>query len=173
MQNTAVVINMDSQILRGRIAIQDGKRLLDFLNERYPGSGEIECSPFIALTEVQIQHRDGREENTETMYINHRTIRMVRTSEADDARGNAVKTRNFPYVPKLPVMVTIYTSDSELTGYLHCREKQDIANLLALRKPFIPCTGVKIHNLLAGTWEEAAFAAVNSEQIFSIKKRKD
>jgi hypothetical protein len=170
MQSIAVVVNMDSRTLQGFLAIQEGKRILDYLNERYPGSGEQEISPFLTLTAVKTHYRSGRNETAETLYVNNKAIRMVRTFGPDDARGNAVKNRSFPYMPKLPVKVIIGTQDSELIGYLHCREKQDIDNLLAMRKPFIPCTDVKIHNLLDDSWDEAAFTAVNSAQIISITR---
>ena len=98
---------------------------------------------------------------------------MLRTMGENDARGIAAETRKFPYLPKQPVKAAIYTADCELTGYLHCREKQDIANMLSLRKPFIPCTDVEINDFLFNSRDHAAFAAVNSNLVVAIKKEEE
>jgi hypothetical protein len=170
MQNITVIINTDSQNLSGTFALQEGKRLLDFLNERYPGCGELEISPFVTLTDVKIHHKDGVEETADTIYINRHAIQMLRTLGENDARGVVAETKKFPYMQKLPIKAAIYTAGCELTGYLHCREKQDIANMLSLRKPFIPCTGVDIHDFLLNSWDHAAFVAINSNLVVAIKK---
>jgi hypothetical protein len=161
---------MDSRSLSGTFSIQEGKRLLDFLNERYPGSGELEISPFITLSDVNIYHKDGRHETADTIYINRQAINMMRTSGENDARGLAAETRKFPYMPKLPMKAVIYTADSELTGYLHCREKQDISNMLSLRKSFIPCTDVNIHNFISNSRDHAAFVAINSNLVVAVRQ---
>jgi hypothetical protein len=169
MQNINIEVKMDSRSLRGTFALQDGKRLLDFLNERYPGSGEMEISPFITLNDVKIFHKDGKEETAGTVYLNRQAINTLQTFGENDARGIAVQNKKFPYVSKMPVKAVIYTPDSELTGYLHCREKQDIANMLSLRKPFIPCTDVNIHDNQLNSDAHAAFAAVNSNLVVAVK----
>jgi|WetSurMetagenome_2_1015567.scaffolds.fasta_scaffold00944_13 hypothetical protein len=170
MQKIAVVVNMDSQVMKGTFVLQDGKRLSDFLNERYPGNGELEVSPFLTLTDVTIHHHDGRIETADTMYVNHKVIQMLRTQGENDARGLASETRTFPYMLKLKVKATIYTTDCKLTGYLYCKEKQDIGNLLSLRRPFMPCSDVQIHDFQSNITENAAFVAVNSNLVFSVKK---
>lgn len=171
VENIVVVVNMDSQTLSGTITLQEGKRLSDFLNGRFPGSSDVVTNPFINLTDVKIYHKDGRKETTESIYINRQTIQMLRTLSENDARGiGAAETREFPYVQKMPVKTAIYTEDYELIGYLHCKEKQDISNVLSQKQTFLPCTDVKIHDYRLNSWDNAAFVAVNSDLVFSIKK---
>lgn len=77
MQCLPVVVNTEAQNLSGSISLPEGVGLSDFLNGYQPNNGVLEISPYIKLTNAKIHHADGREETTDTVYINRQTIIML------------------------------------------------------------------------------------------------
>ena len=170
MQNVAVTVHTQEQVLTGVVSLSPDKRLSDFLNSDFTKQSDS-SGMFLKLTDVTIDRADGIKGRAGTIYINKEAIQMLRTLENDSARGIGAKDgpKQYPFVHKLPVRATMYLLDYELNGYLHCTNEQEIPRLLAQELAFLPCTDTKIRSVSEDYSWDAGFVAVNRRQICSLQ----
>ena len=87
MQNVAVVVHMQEQVLTGVVSLSSGRRLSDILNTNSIKQSDS-SGTFLKLADVTIDSTDGIKERAEEIYINREAIEMIRTLEKDAARGS-------------------------------------------------------------------------------------
>ncbi len=170
MDKILVVVHMQAHLLTGYLTIPRGRRLSDYLNG-YSESDQLPATDFIELTQAAIYHANGKKEEAKSIFINRESIEILRTIEENDARGIGSEegAKGFPYIKKIPVKAKINLPDYEMEGQLHYKEKQDLGQLLAQRRTFIPLTKVTIHDISKDTWEDSGFVAINRTKVYSIR----
>ena len=158
MQNVAVTVHTQEQVLTGVVSLSPRKRLSDFLNSDFTKQSDS-SGMFLKLTDVTIDRGDGIKGRARTIYINKEAIQMLRTLENDSARGIGAKDgpKQYPFVHKSPVRATMY-----LLGY-------EIPRLLTQELAFLPCTDTKIRSVSEDYSWDAGFVAVNRRQICSLQ----
>lgn len=171
MQSVVVAVHMQTQVLTGSVSLPSGKRLSDLLNSN-PKEQSNTSSMFLELTDVEISNANGSKERAKTIYINKNSIHMLRTLQYDSARGIGARDgpKKYPFIDKVPVGVTIRLPGYDLNGYLHCTNIQQVAQVLAQKLAFVPCTNSKIHDVNRDEWLNADFIAINKSQISSFRQ---
>ena len=170
MQNVDVIVHIQGQVVTGVISLPDGKRLSDYLNGDFNkqsyGSGK-----FLELTDAKTDSGDGIKKKTDTIYINKEAIQMLRTLEKDSARGIGTEKeqKQYPFVQKIPVRVTMSLPDCDLSGYLHCTNKEEISNLFTSELPFLPCTDARVQVFRENYSWNTGFVAINKSQVHSVQ----
>ena len=170
MQNVAVAVHTQEEVLTGVVSLSPGKRLSDFLNSDFIKQSDS-SGMFLKLTDVTIDRADGIKGRAGTIYINKEAIQMLRTLENNSARGVGAKggPKQYPFVHKLPVRATMRLVGYELNGYLHCTNEQEIPRLLAQELAFIPCTDATIRSVSEDYPWNAGFVAVNRRRVCSVE----
>jgi hypothetical protein len=129
-----IKLYMQTQIIIGYIyyAPTPEARLLDALNG-LSDTGPMKRGRFLELTEVTIQHNNGREEKLPATYINKATIHLSGTLDnADVGRGIGAQAgpKFYPFVEKSPVPVRLETQSYIVTGNMYRVSYQKVWNVL-------------------------------------------
>jgi hypothetical protein len=165
-----ITLFTQNETLSGSIFISTPEgRLLDELNGRItPGSESRD--KFIKLTDVIIQHMDGRQENVEEVYVNKETIQMAATSSANMRRGIGSKPepKPYPYTEKVPLPVKIVMTGYEIAGNMYRISYQKVEHVLIEKSTFMPLTDAEVISLTGDQRWDVPFIAVNKEQILSL-----
>ena len=136
MQNVVVVVYLESQVLTGYMSLPENTRLSDFLNSSLSDSPD-NTNRFLEMTDVTISYTDGKKEKEDKVYINPKSIKMVKTLDKDLTRGiGACDVKSYPFIEKVPMPVKMHIQSYELYGYLHCFKEQSLAALLTQRQTF-------------------------------------
>lgn len=165
-----IILFTETEVLSGSIFISTIEgRLLDELN------GRITAAPdnrdrFIILSDVIIEHMDGRQEKTAAAYVNRDTIQMAATSSTNTSRGIGGKPgpKPYPFTEKIPVPVKIVMTGYEITGNMYRVSHQKVEHVLIEKSKFIPLTDASISSALNNKQWQVPFLAVNKEQILSL-----
>lgn len=167
---TEIILFMQTEVLTGSIVISTIEgRLLDELNGR-TSFGPENRDKFFSLTDVTIQHLDGRLEKTTLVHINKETIQMAATSSADTGRGIGGKTgsKPYPFTEKVPVRVKIAMSGYEVTGNMYHLSLQKIDHVLLEKTKFVPLTNAEVIALASSKKWNVPFIAINKDHISSL-----
>lgn len=148
-----------------------GRRLLDHLNDVFPGSVP-EYNNFLSATEVQMYSVRGQTETVSFACLNKANILFVRESQDGQTRGLGGKLgpKRYPYVPKSPVAVKLYLSFYTLRGNMHCVQGERPSDTLNLALRFLPLTNVEIFPSEGGSESGVGFVAVNRGQIIFLEE---
>lgn len=155
----------------GYIYCPQGRRLLDHLNDVFPGTVP-EYKNFLSVTEVQMYSVRKQTETVSFACINKANILFVRESQDGQTRGLGGKLgpKPYPYAPKSPVAVKLYLPFYTLTGNMHCVKGERISDVLNLALKFLPLTNVEICPSVGGSESGVGFLAVNREQIILLEE---
>ena len=153
----------------GYVYCLQGRRLLDHLNDVFPGMPP-QNNDFLSVKEVEIHSLRGEVKTVPFVCMNKANIIFVKELEGQ-ARGLGDRTgdKPYPYVSKTPVAVKIYLPFYVLTGYMHCAKGERTSDVMNLPPRFFPLTNVKI-SLSAGNSESVSFVAVNKGQIILLEE---
>jgi hypothetical protein len=165
-----IMLFMQTEVLSGSIFISTPEgRLLDELNGRI-ALGPENRDKFLSLTNVVIEHIDGRQEKTTLVHVNKETIQMAATSSANTSRGIGGKpdSRQYPFIEKVPVPVKIVMSGYEITGNMYRVSHQKVDHVLIEKTTFVPLTDVEVIALASRKRWDVPFLAINKEQILSL-----
>jgi hypothetical protein len=169
-----IKLYMETQILIGNIyyAPTPEARLLDALNG-LSDTGPVKRGKFLELTDVTIEHSDGRKEKLKISYINKATVQLAVTlGAADSGRGIGAQDgpKSYPYVEKTPLPVRIETHDYVINGNMYRISYQRVWHVLEDTQTFLPLTNAQVCTLANGTREVFPFIAVNKEHILSLQE---
>lgn len=165
-----IIIFMQTEVLSGAIYISTPKtRLLDELNGGIT-LGPDTSSKFIGLTNINIQHINGRQEKKVLVYVNKETVQMAATSSADTRRGfgGDPDPKPYPYIEKVPMPVEIVMSGYEVTGDMHRISHQTLEDVLVEKTTFVPLTNAEVRATASNKRWNVPFLAVNKRQILSL-----
>ncbi len=165
-----IILFTQMEVLSGSILISTIEgRLLDELNGRITAAPENR-DRFLKLSDVVIEHMDGRQEKTATAYVNRDTIQMAATSSADTSRGIGSKPgpKPYPFTEKIPVPVKIVMTGYEITGNMYRVSHQKVEHVLIEKTKFVPLTDATISSSINNIQWQVPFLAVNKEQILSL-----
>jgi hypothetical protein len=169
-----IKLYMPTQVLIGSIyyAPTPEARLLDALNG-VSDRGPVKKGRFLELSDVTIQHNDGRKEKLRTSYINKSIVEMAITlGDADISRGIGAQegAKSYPYVEKSPLPVQIETADYVVYGNMYHMSYQKVWNVLEDAPEFLPITHAQIYTTVNNTFESVPFVAVNKDHILSLQE---
>jgi|PlaIllAssembly_1097288.scaffolds.fasta_scaffold312970_1 hypothetical protein len=165
-----IIVFMQTEVLSGSIYISTPKtRLLDELNgglTPVPETG----SKFIGLTDINIQHVNGRQEEKVLVYVNKETIQMAATSSADTRRGfgGDPDPKPYPYIEKVPMPVEIVMMGYEIKGNMHRISHQTLEDVIVEKTTFVPLTDAEVRAIASNKRWNVPFLAVNKRQILSL-----
>jgi len=169
-----IKLYMPTEILIGSIfyAPTPEARLLDALNgvsDRDP----IKKGRFLELSDVTIQHDDGRKEKLTISYINKSTVELAITlGDAEISRGIGAQEgpKSYPYVEKSALPVRIETADYVVNGNMYHMSYQKVWSVLEDAPEFLPITHARICTVANNTLESVPFVAVNKDHILSLQE---
>jgi hypothetical protein len=169
-----VKLYMQTQITMGYIyyAPTPEARLLDALNG-LSDMGPVKRGRFLELSNVTIQHADGRQEKLPVAYINKATVQLAGTlGDADAGRGIGAQDgpKSYPFVEKSPLAVRIETQSYVVTGNMYRVTYQKVWHVLEDTPTFLPLTHAQICTVANGARERVPFVAVNKEHILSLQE---
>ena len=169
-----VKLYMQTQITMGYIyyAPTPEARLLDALNG-ISDIGPVKRGRFLELSNVTIQHADGRQEKLSVAYINKATVQLAATlGDADVGRGIGAQDgpKIYPFVKKSPVPVRIETQSYVVTGNMYRITYEKVWHVLEDTPTFLPLTHAQICTVTNGARESVLFVAVNKENILSLQE---
>ncbi|OGN90123.1 MAG: hypothetical protein A2Z74_01790 [Chloroflexi bacterium RBG_13_46_9] len=165
-----IILFTQTEVLSGSIFISTIEgRLLDELNGRITAAPENR-DRFLILSDVIIEHMDGRQEKTAAAYVNRDTIQMAATSSTNTSRGIGGKPgpKPYPFTEKIPVPVKIVMTGYEITGNMYRVSHQKVEHVLIEKSKFIPLTDASINSALNNKQWQVPFLAVNKEHILSL-----
>jgi len=165
-----IILFLQTEVLSGSISIStQAGRLLDELNRRMT-LGPDSRDNFLELTNVIIQHIDGRQEKTALIHVNKEAIQMAATTSSDTSRGIGAKPgpKPYPFTEKVPVPVKIVMPGYEITGRMYRLSQQKVEGVLMEKIAFVPLTDAEVITLASGKRWEVPFLAVNKRQILSL-----
>jgi len=160
-------------VCTGHVYCLPGRRLLDQLNDVFPGTAS-EAKEFLSVTGGEMYALRGEKKTVEFACLNKANILFVRESEDGQARGfggNPGHMR-YPYVKKSPVAVKLYLPFYVLTGHMHCAEGQRVSDVVNLPLRFFPITDVEINPSVGISESGVSFIAVNKSQIILLEEVK-
>jgi hypothetical protein len=169
-----IKLYMQTQVLIGNIyyAPTPEARLLDALNG-LTDRGPVKKGRFLELSDVTIQHADGRKEKLKISYINKSTVQLAVTlGDADSGRGIGAQDgpKSYPFVEKSPLPVRIETPNYLINGNMYRISYQRVWHVLEDTQLFLPLTHVQVCTVANGTREMFPFIAVNKEHILSLQE---
>jgi hypothetical protein len=169
-----IKLYMQKEIIMGNIyyAPTPEARLLDALNG-LTDRGPIKKGRFLELSNVTIQHLDGKMEKMNRTYINKATVQVAVTmgdTNAGRGLGGMTGPKSYPYVEKLPLSVLIETHDYLINGNMYKTSYQAIWHILEDTLTFLPITHAQITTVATDTQELFPFIAVNKEHILSLQE---
>ncbi len=155
----------------GYIYCPPGRRLLDHLNDVFPGIVP-EYNNFLSVTEVQMYSVRGQTETVSFACLSKANILFVRESQDGQTRGlgGQLGPKRYPYVDKLPVAVKLYLPFYTLTGNMHSVQGERPSDTLNRALNFLPLTSVEICPSEGGSKSGVGFVAVNREQIIFLEE---
>jgi len=155
----------------GYIYCLPGRRLLDQLNEVFPGTVS-EAKEFLSIREGKMYSLREEGDSVEFACLNKVNILFVREFEEDQTRGAGSKLgdKRYPYLNKSPIEVKLYLPFYVMTGNIHCSEGQRVSDVLNLPSKFFPITNVMIHPAV-GDSLRVGFLAVNKSQVILLEER--
>ena len=160
-----------SRVLSGQVSYHTGSRVTELLNgevaintDRAVKSGFIGLSDCTRLDSVDASPKEH------TIYVRKSSIQMVAIADSDTGRGVGADSnhKNYPFVNKSPVEVSLDLDGYTVTGSIYCRQGQTILDVLDDERSFLPMTSVKItrrNNVECSR----PFAAINKRKIESIE----
>ena len=165
----AIKLYLETQVISGFLHNPANERLTDILSGTSVRRPEGRAM-YLELTDVTVQHGDGREETLPSAYVNKAAIELATTSEAHSGRGlgaNKAGPRPYPFVEKSAVRVRLRlrTSGHVIAGNLYRAAYQMVWHVLEERPTFLPLTDAEIGASADGNRWNAPFAAVNKDQI--------
>jgi hypothetical protein len=169
-----IKLYMKTQVVIGNIlyAPTPEARLLDALNG-LADRGPVKKGKFLELSDVIIQHFDGKQENLKRSYINKTTIQLAVTLDGSNAGrgiGGQEGPKSYPYVEKNPVPVRIETENYIVSGYMYSIINQAVWSVLEDTLAFLPLTSAQITTNSTVNRENLPFVAVNKEHILSLQE---
>jgi len=169
-----IKLYMPTQVLIGSIFYTPTPeaRLLDALNG-LADRGSMKKGRFLELTDVTIQHADGRKEELKTSYINKSTVELAITiGDADTSKGIGAQQgpKSYPYVEKSQLPVRIETTDYVVNGNMYHLSYQKVWSVLEDAPEFLPITHAQICTNANNTVESVPFVAVNKDHILSLQE---
>lgn len=166
-----VRLYLQTQVMRGLVYHFQEERFIDILSGIAVKRPENRGS-FLELSQVTIQHTDGKEEKLPVLYVRKVAIHLAATLDPDLARGVGAKagSKPYPFAEKWPVPVWLRTSAYELTGSTYRAAHEQLQNVLEAGTLFLPLTDVHIRSLASNTELKAPFVAVNKDQITYLKE---
>ena len=169
-----IKLYLQKQVLIGNIyyAPTPEARLLDALNG-LSDLGPVKRGQFLELTDVTVEHSDGRKEKLRVSYINKATVELAVTlGDADSGRGLGAEDgpKAYPFVQKSPVPVRIETTNYLINGNMYRVAYQKIWHILEDTLIFLPITHARISRLAQDESENISFIAVNKEHILSLQE---
>jgi hypothetical protein len=169
-----IKLYMQTQTVIGNIyyAPTPEARLLDALNG-LADRGPVKKGKFLELTDVLIQHNDGKQENLKKSYLNKTTIQLAVTlGDANAGRGIGGQEgpKSYPYVEKNPVPVRVETENYMVEGFMYSIINQAVWSVLEDSLAFLPLTSVLIITKSNGSRETLPFVAVNKEHILALQE---
>jgi hypothetical protein len=172
-----IKLYMPTQVLIGSIfyAPTPEARLLDALNG-VADRGPMKKGRFLELTDVTIQHADGRKEKLKTSYINKSTVELAITlGDADISQGIGAQQgpKSYPYVEKSQLPVRIETADYVVNGNMYHLSYQKVWSVLEEAPEFLPITHAQICTNANNTLESVPFVAVNKDHILSLQEENE
>ena len=155
----------------GYIYCLPGRRLLDQLNEVFPGIVS-EAKEFLPIKEGKMYSLREEGETVEFACLNKVNILFVREFEEGQTRGVGSKLGDkiYPYLHKSTIAVKLYLPFYTLTGNMHCSEGQRVSDVLNLTLRFFPITNVKVYPTV-GSSLEVGFLAVNKSQVILLEEK--
>lgn len=150
----------------GYVYCLQGRRLLDHLNDVFPGTLP-ENKEFLFVKEVELYSVRGERETVQFASFNKASILFVREFEDGQTRGLGGKPgeKHYPYVPKLPIAIKLYLPFYVLTGYMHCAKGERLSDVLNSPLRFLALTNVEICPSVGSSESGVSFVAVNKGQI--------
>jgi hypothetical protein len=151
---------MDGAVIGGPISCPAERRLIDIFNSAVDGSG----GDFIRLLGVT----DGEriEARHHEVFVRKSAIDFAAVAVPDAGRGAGANPgrRQYPFVIKDPVRVSLRLPTFVLTGELHCSRGQTMEGVLNTDARFLPLTAVTMirDHRYDGS---RPFVAVNRERI--------
>jgi len=161
-----------SRVYTGHVYCLHQRRLLDQLNEMFPGAA-AESKPFLRVKAGKIYGLRGEKEDVEFACLNKSHILFVREFEEGQTRGLGGKPgyKGYPYVSKSAVAVKIYLPFYALTGHMQCAQGERVSDVLNKEPQFFPLTDVEVNSSLGGRDLSISFIAVNKRQIIFLQER--
>ena len=155
----------------GYIYCLPGRRLLDQLNEVFPGTVS-EAKGFLPVREGEMYALRGDSQLVKFACLNKANVLFVREFEGGHARGVGGKAGygGYPYVAKLPIAVKLYLPFYIVTGHMHCAEGQRASDVLNLALKFLPVTNAEICPSVGNIESGVSFVAVNKGQIILLEE---
>jgi len=166
-----IKLYLQTQVLSGFIYNPSKERLLDILSGISVKRPESRAK-FLELTNVTVQHADGKEESLPSAYVNKAAIELATPLDAHSGRGLGAQVgpKSYPFVEKLVVPVRLRTSGYAITSSLHRAPYQRAWHVLDEKPTFLPITSVEVVALASGDQWKAPFVAVNKEQILFMRE---
>ncbi len=167
----SIKLYLQTQVISGYLHNPANERLTNILSRiavRRPESRAV----FLQLSEVTVQHGDGREETLPSAYISKTAIEMATTLEADSGRGLGAEPRSrlYPFVEKSAVRVRLRTPGYVIAGNLYRAAHQMVWQVLEETLTFLPLTDAEIGALANGDRWNAPFVAVNKERTILLSE---
>lgn len=158
-------------VCTGKVYCLQGRRLLDHLNDVFPGALP-ENKDFLSVREVEMHSVRGQWERVQFACLNKANILFVREFEGDQTRGLGGEPgyKHYPYVPKSPIAVKLYLPFYVLTGDMHCAKGERVSDVLNSKLRFLPLTNVEISPSLGSSEPGVSFVAVNKGQIILLEE---
>ena len=155
----------------GYVYCLPGRRLLDQLNDVFPGTIS-EARDFLPIQEGEMRALRGQSATAKFICFNKTNILFVRELEEGQSRGVGSKPSHgrYPYVSKSPMEVKIYLPFYVLTGQIHCAEGQRVSELMNLPLRFFPMTNVEISPAVGNGQSRVDFLAVNKNQVVLLEE---
>jgi hypothetical protein len=144
-----IKLYMPTEILIGSIfyAPTPEARLLDALNG-VSDRGPIKKGRFLELSDVTIQHDDGRKEKLTISYINKSTVELAITlGDAEISRGIGAQEgpKSYPYVEKSALPVRIETADYVVNGNMYHMSYQKVWSVLEDAPESVPWQTIRLN----------------------------
>jgi len=155
----------------GYIYCLPGRRLLDQLNEVFPGTVS-EAKEFLPVREGKMYALRGDSQLVEFACLNKTNILFIREFEGGQTRGVGSKLgdKRYPYLHKSPIAVKLYLPFYILTGHMHCAEGQRVSDVVNLPLRFLPLTNAEICPSVGNSESGVNFVAVNKGQIILLEE---
>jgi hypothetical protein len=131
----------------------------------------VKQGKFLELTDVNIEHADGRKERQNKCYVNKINVELAVTlGDSDAGRGIGAQSgiKQYPFIEKEPVPVRIDIKDYIISGHMYHVNDQRIWQVLEDTLIFLPITHAQIITVANQLVEHVPFAAVNRENIVAL-----
>jgi len=167
----AIKLYLGTEVISGLLHNRAYERLTDILGGISVSRPESRAM-FLRLTDVTVEHVDGREESLASAYVSKTAIELATTLEADSGRGLGAKPgpKPYPFAEKSPVRVMLQTRSYVIAGNAYRAAYQTVWHVLEEKPTFLPLTDAEIVTLANGNRWNVPFVAVNKEQILFLRE---